>query len=1403
MADGEDAMDDDAAPPPRRARKDMLPARIVRWIGIAVVAIVAILLLAVAWLHTGSGRQFIVDEISKVAPASGLSVEVGRIEGSVLWSATLFDVKLRDAEGVLFLEIPEVDLNWRPFKFPFTGLDVRDLVLHRGTLHAAPELIPGDPDAPILPNFDIRVDRFVIDDLRVAEGLLGEERMVDFRARADIRRGRVLLDGGGELGGGDTLALLIDTEPDRNRFDVDLDYRAPAGGLLATLVGAEEDLRARILGDGAWDAWDGAFVVTQAGSNVGAFSIYNRAGRYKIVGQARPNGLLTGIPARAVGEVASLAAVGTLQNSVLDGSFALRGAGLEADAEGAIDLGENAFDGLELSARLRDPELFGEALVMRDATLAATLDGPFRDLSAPHEIRISEMNAGGTLFRNLVQRGVLTREEDRFVLPLDVAAARIVSGNATLDPRLANGSLRGTVVLDGDALRSDNLALRFDRLRADLGLRGDLSRGLYALAGQVQASGLPLENLGAIDGRANVAFTIGSTLPWSLRADFDGRMPSVTNATLANIAGDDIRFSGAVSLGANRPILLSNTRLTASKLTLALDGRVVDGRTTIAGEGEHVDYGPFTVEAALADDGPRATLVFANPYPAAGLRDVRVALAPSEDGFRIETEGQSTLGPFDGLIDLVMPEDGPTRIGIQRLDVSRTSVTGEILLLDGGASGALTLAGGGIDGRVELAPRAGGQGFEARLDARNARFGGATPIAIARARVDASGMFGEGGATVNGSVRASGLSYGAFFIGRLVAQAQVEDGRGRFDAAMSGRRGSRFSLQLTGEAAPERIAVAARGDYAGRAITMPRRAVLLKTADGGWELQRTQVGFGGGFAIAEGRFGGEEPNRGRFSFADMPLSLIDAFAGDLGIGGTVSGIVDLQTGPDGEPTGEARVMVAGLTRSGLVLTSRPIDLALVASLTPDQLSARAVLRDGADTMGRLQARIVLPAAGSFADRLYAGDLLAQLRFEGPADALWRLSTIELIDISGDARVAADVSGTLINPQVRGSIAGDALRVQSALTGSDIRDVRARGRFSGSRLQLTSFAGTAPNGGRVSGSGFVDLAQMTGGRGPRIDLRLAMRNAEVMDLVNMGATVTGPMRIVSNGIGGTIAGRLHVNEGRWMLGTAEADETLPVIRTREINLPPDIQERAAAAAPWRFMIDANAPGGLEVDGMGLDSEWSADIQLRGTTADPRLGGEARVVPRQGFYSFAGVRFDITRGEIDFDLAGPIDPLINIVAETEVDDLSVMVTVSGSSTRPDIAFASTPALPEEELLARLLYGDSITSLSATDALQLGAALASLRGGGGLDPINQLRTSIGLDRLRIVPADPALDRGTAIALGKNFGRRFYVEVVTDGRGYNATEGEFRVTGWLSLLASINTLGRHSVAAEYRRDY
>ena len=51
---------------------------------------------------------------------------------------------------------------------------------------------------------------------------------------------------------------------------------------------------------------------------------------------------------------------------------------------------------------------------------------------------------------------------------------------------------------------------------------------------------------------------------------------------------------------------------------------------------------------------------------------------------------------------------------------------------------------------------------------------------------------------------------------------------------------------------------------------------------------------------------------------------------------------------------------------------------------------------------------------------------------------------------------------------------------------------------------------------------------------------------------MGASVTGPIRIVSDGLTGTIAGRVGIITARWRLGRAEEQARIPVIKTREIN-----------------------------------------------------------------------------------------------------------------------------------------------------------------------------------------------------------------------------------------------------------
>src|SRR4029453_2590558 len=252
-------------------------------------------------------------------------------------------------------------------------------------------------------------------------------------------------------------------------------------------------------------------------------------------------------------------------------------------------------------------------------------------------------------------------------------------------------------------------------------------------------------------------------------------------------------------------------------------------------------------------------------------------------------------------------------------------------------------------------------------------------------------------------------------------------------------------------------------------------------------------------------------------------------------------------------------------------------------------------------------------------------------------------------------------------------------------------------------------------------------------------------ARLLDRDDIAATVTGPLAIRSSGEGGTISGKVSLNSGRFTLGRASAAASVAQLNVRNVGQDTDtvIELRQLPTRKW----DGDVSGGeLNVRGLGIDSRWTTDVGIRGTVDAPRLTGRADLV--RGDYEFAGRNFRLDRGIIRFRGESPPDPLLDIRAEAQVQGLDASILVRGTGLRPEISFASVPQLPQDELLSRLLFGTSITNLSAPEALQLASAVAALRSGSGsLDPINALRRAVGLDRLRILPADVATGQKTAV--------------------------------------------------------
>ena len=121
---------------------------------------------------------------------------------------------------------------------------------------------------------------------------------------------------------------------------------------------------------------------------------------------------------------------------------------------------------------------------------------------------------------------------------------------------------------------------------------------------------------------------------------------------------------------------------------------------------------------------------------------------------------------------------------------------------------------------------------------------------------------------------------------------------------------------------------------------------MLTAEDDGWRIAPTRVRFGGGRGTLSGKTGSNPKIQAQLQA--MPLQLLDIGWPGLGLSGTASGRLDYRwNGAGGRPSGRADLRVRGLSRSGLVLSSKPIDLGLAAVIDNGKAafkSAKAALR---------------------------------------------------------------------------------------------------------------------------------------------------------------------------------------------------------------------------------------------------------------------------------------------------------------------------------------------------------------------------------------------------------------------------------------------------------------------------
>ncbi len=394
-----------------------------------------------------------------------------------------------------------------------------------------------------------------------------------------------------------------------------------------------------------------------------------------------------------------------------------------------------------------------------------------------------------------------------------------------------------------------------------------------------------------------------------------------------------------------------------------------------------------------------------------------------------------------------------------------------------------------------------------------------------------------------------------------------------------------------------------------------------------------------------------------------------------------------------------------------------------------------------------------------------------------------------------------VDGPARLSSVSGTVSVENARVALPTLNYSLDNLTGTARLAAGRAEV-DVTGDAGTGGQFRVAGPVQLVAGFPG-----NLAITLTQLGLFDPTLYQTTVNGTLNVSGNLVGGArIDGALALGptELRVPSGSGTITGTLPDIKhlyepsaVRQTRARAGlIETMKASSAVFPIDVTISAPRRIFVRGRGLDAELGGSVRITGTTADMRPAGVFELI--RGRLDVLGKRLELTEGLID--LRGALDPYLRFVAETDADDVTVLVILEGPASEPNVTFESAPELPQEEVIARLLFGRDLASMSAFQAAQLVSAVATLSGRyqGGIT--GRLRDSLGLSDLDITTTD---DGATQFKAGAYISDNVYSEVVADSDGNQEINLNLDVSKTVTIKGRVNNEGNTGIGVFFEKDY
>jgi translocation and assembly module TamB len=587
------------------------------------------------------------------------------------------------------------------------------------------------------------------------------------------------------------------------------------------------------------------------------------------------------------------------------------------------------------------------------------------------------------------------------------------------------------------------------------------------------------------------------------------------------------------------------------------------------------------------------------------------------------------------------------------------------------------------------------------------------------------------------------------------------------------------------------------GKLAGQDIALAAPARL--TLDQG-VLDLDQLDLKVGPAQVQGslRYGAGSA-RGEIRLASLPLGLLEPF-GAPPLQGSARGTLRLD-GTTQAPQATLDLTVADLQPKGAGKGTPDADLRLTARTDGDGLDAALT----AAGLGErpLEARAALPLRLSLEP--FAFELPSSAPLSGSLKGgidLKRVAALAALDgqiVTGTLNADLRLAGTLARPGLDGGVSLRGGRVDDLTTGASFRDVTLLAEASGRRVELTDLSAADRYGGRIAGRGAFALDDALR---PDFDLAVNLARARVLDGDLGAAVVSGDASVEGGAAAAAVGARLRIDEADIRIPNAGGATVPPQLDVVEKGAAADVAPGAGPDPyPVRLDVVVDAPGRLFVRGRGLESEWGGEVRATGTVQEPVVTGEIRY--RRGSLELLGKRFDIRRGVVTFAGGSPPVPVLDLEAAVAADDAQALVRLRGPATDPDLELSSEPRLPQDEILARVLFGRTKDRITPVQGLRLAAAVRELQGSGGLgDVVDGLRRAAGLDTLDLQSGATAAESSASV--GKYVNDRVFLQLQ---RGVQPGTGKARVevelTPNLSVGTDVTERSQTGVDLQWRYDY